>query len=63
MENGFFNRLHEFWREFMNSAIKPSILALLGTLGRLTIFLLFLTLLTPDIMATKDYGYFLAGSL
>jgi len=34
---------------------------LLGTLGvALTIFLLFVTLLTPELLATKGYGYFFA---
>ncbi|MDM8559128.1 hypothetical protein [Candidatus Parabeggiatoa sp. HSG14] len=59
MEKGFLNRWRELGHDFLDGATKPSLPALLGTLGvASTLFLLFVTLLTPDIMATKGYGYF-----
>jgi len=48
------------WHEFIQAATQPSLPALLGTLGvALTITILLVTLLTPDLLATKGYGYFL----
>jgi hypothetical protein len=44
-------------------AAQPSHPSLLGTLGiAIFIFLLFVTLLTPDFLATKGYGYFFEDS-
>jgi hypothetical protein len=63
-EKIFFSRLHNFGREFLDGAITPSLPALLGTLGvAIIIFVLFVTLLTPDFLATKGYGYFFDGPM
>jgi hypothetical protein len=46
MENSFISHWHDFGREFLDGATKPSLPALLGTLGvAIIIFLLFVTLL------------------
>jgi len=62
MEDSFISHWHDFGRAFLDGATKPSLPALLGTLGvAISIFLLFVTLLTPDFLATKGYGYFFDG--
>jgi hypothetical protein len=49
-----------YWQAFLDGATQPSLPVLGGTLGvAVTIFGLMLTLLTPDLLATKGYGYFL----
>lgn len=49
-----------YWQAFLDGATQPSLPALVGTLGvAVIIFGLMLTLLTPDLMATKGYGYLL----
>ena len=62
MKNSFRSHWHDFGREFLDGATKPSFPALLGTLSvAIIIFLLFVILLTPDFLATKGYGYFFGG--
>ncbi|OQW91830.1 MAG: hypothetical protein BWK79_16040 [Beggiatoa sp. IS2] len=61
-EGSLQNRYRTYLREFIEGATKPSIAALLGTLGVAgVVFLACLTVITPKFMATTGYGYFMTN--
>jgi len=61
-KDDFLNRCRGCLREFVHGATKPSLPALVGALAvAVFLFLLCVTLITPDLLATKGYRYVLVN--